>query len=123
MLKMKKSLIIIVISLFAILMIACSGGNSELNERNTELAEIIVSTADLYLDGEIDAWPAIDIIDRARNDIVENDPNSTARVLLSTNASRIAARIANHSVYNEGQREDILSSRNSIAESAGLSSR
>jgi len=109
---MKKISGFIGILFFMLVLVACGGDNSNLNRRNTELAEIIVEAVDMYLDGEINASRAVEIIDAALDEIIENDPNETARVLLSLNATLLRNRI--------GTTLDLIDARNRIAEQAGI---
>ena len=110
--NMKKIFGFIGILFFMLVLVACGGSNSNLNRRNTELAEIIVEAVDMYLDGEINASRAVEIIDAAYDEIIENDPNEIARALLSLNATLLRNRI--------GTTLDLIDARNRIAEQAGI---
>ena len=105
-------------------LMGCSNNNpTQLNRQNTELAEVIVETVDLYLDEEIDLEYAFEIINEAFRQIGVDfdDSNEEAVILLSSAIMSVHLEfLGDYYGLNSLDYDEVLESRNQIAELSGL---
>ena len=109
----KKLLVLLALATVSTSLMACRK-EAQLNDNNVRTAKSIIKTIDAYLDGDISADAARDVIEKERQGIDENDENEA-------NASLFAVRALSVSTHllGSGDVSEIEEDRHKIAELIG----
>ncbi|MCD8328836.1 MAG: hypothetical protein LUC25_07070 [Ruminococcus sp.] len=131
---MKKFLVPIVCILSLLFFTACSENETNASEKAISIATRAVNVADQYLDGTLDGETAYDLIDGYYDDMSYVDSMSqntdeerkqhTADFCIQIDVSSLASDVLGDRIYGDSESyNNVIESRNNLAEDAGLEKR